>query len=177
LEPNNAQIIFYIAGFFKDIGLYDKAIELYLKAILIDPVDQEYRDICAFRYMKIGEYEKAEEQIQKALEFDPENTYLHLYHARQLIMMKKFDETEKVIAQVEKSERDNPNIQRTRAYIFAVKGEKEKALSIISDLDPYEFTALIAPVYSLLGMKDEAIENIRDVIKNGFTKIKTYPYT
>ncbi len=177
LEPNNAQIIFYIAGFFKDIGLYDKAIELYLKAILIDPVDQEYRDICTFCYMKIGEYEKAEEQIQKALEFDPENTYLHLYHARQLIMMKKFDEAEKVIAQVEKSERDNPNIQRTRAYIFAVKGEKEKALSIISDLDPYEFTALIAPVYSLLGMKDEAIENIRDVIKNGFAKIKTYPYT
>ncbi len=177
LEPNNAEINYYVGGFFKDIGLYNKAVEFYLRAIRIDPVYQEYKGICAYCYMKMGEYEKAAEQIQKALEFDPDSTYFHLYYARQLIMMKKYDEAEKIIGKVEKIEPDNPNIQLTRAYIFAANGEKEKALAIIHDLDPYEFTALIAPVYSILGMKDEAIENIQEVIKKGFLEIKTYPYT
>lgn len=177
LEPNNAEIIYYVAGFFKDIGLYDKAIEFYLRAILIEPVYREYRDVCARCYMKMGDYKKAAEQINEALEFDPDDTYLRLFYARQLIMMKKYDEADKVIDPVEKLEPDNPSIQWIRAYIFAVNGEKEKALTIIKDLDPYLFTALISPVYSLLGMNDEAIENIREVIKNGFYKVKTYPYT
>ncbi len=177
LNPNNAEINYYVGGFFKDIGLYDKAVDFYLRAILIDPVYQEYRGICAFCYMKMGEYEKAAEQTQKALEFEPENTYFHLYYARQLIMMKKYDEAENVIARVEKQNAEVPGIQYTRAYLFAIEGEKEKALAIIKDLNPYIYTSLISSVYSLLGMKDEAIEHIRDVIENGFSEIKTYPYT
>ncbi len=177
LGKNNAEIIYLVGGFFKDIGLYDKGIELYLRAILIDPVNPDYRDLCAYCYMRMREYERAAEQIQKALEFDPENTNFRLFYARQLIMMEKYDEAEQVIAQVEKQNANLPGIQYVRAYIFAVKGEKEKALAIIHDLDPYEFTSLIAPVYSILGMKDEAIENIQEVIKNGFFKVKTYPYT
>ncbi len=177
LGKNNAEIIYLVGGFFKDIGLYDKAIELYLRAILIDPVNPDYRDLCAYCYMNMGEYEKAAEQIQKALEFDPEDTYFRLFYARQLIMMAKYDEAEQAIAQVEKQDADLLEIQYVRAYRFAVGGDKEKALAIVRDLDPYEFTALIAPVYSILGMKDKAIENIQDVIKNGFFKVKTYPYT
>jgi hypothetical protein len=92
-------------------------------------------------------------------------------------MMKKFEDAQEEIGRVEKQNPDLLGIQYTRAYIFAVNGEREKALVIIRDLDIYEYTALIAPVYSLLGMKDEAIENIQEVIKNGFFEIKTYPYT
>jgi serine/threonine protein kinase len=177
LGKNNSEIIYLVGGFFKDIGLYDKAVELYLRAILIDPVNPDYRDLCAYCYMKMGEYVKAAEQMQEALEFDPENIYFRLFYARQLIMMAKYDEAEQVIAQVEKENADLPEIQYTRAYIFALGGEKEKAMAIIHDLDPYEFTFLIVPVYSILGMKDEAIENIEEVIKSGFFKVKTYPYT
>jgi serine/threonine protein kinase len=177
LESNNAEIIYYVAGFFKDIGLYDKAVELYLKSILIDPVYREYHEVCALCYMKMGQFEKAAEQIESALEFEPDNTHLRLFYARQLIMMNKIGEAENIIVGVEKLEPDNPGIQLTRAYISAIEGEKEKALAAIKDLDPYVYTALISPVYSLLGMKDEAIENIQEVIKNGFSKVKTYPYT
>jgi serine/threonine protein kinase/Flp pilus assembly protein TadD len=177
LNPNNAEVNYYVGGFFKDIGLYHKAVDLYLIAIMIDPVNLEYRDVCARCYMKMGEYEKAAEQTKEALEFEPENTYLHLFYARQLIMMKKYEEAEQVIARVEKQNADLPGIQYTRAFLYAIEGEKEKALAIIKDLDPYIYTSLISSVYSLSGMKDEAIEHIRDVIKNGFTEIKTFPYT
>ena len=92
-------------------------------------------------------------------------------------MMKKYDEAKEEIARVEKLDPDKLGIQYSRAYIFAVKGEKEKTLAIIKGLDPYYLTHLISSVYSILGMKDEAIENIQEVIKKGFSELQTYPYS
>ncbi|MBA7714873.1 hypothetical protein ES703_123905 [subsurface metagenome] len=50
-------------------------------------------------------------------------------------------------------------------------------MAIIKDLDPYYLTHLISSVYSILGMEDEAIENIQKVIDKGFYKLQTYPYS
>jgi len=177
LEPTNPEVNYYVGGFFMDIGLYRKAIEFYSRAIEIDPVYKEYRRICARCYMKIGEFERAAELLKKALEFEPDDTFLRLFYARQLIMMKKYDKAKEEIARVEKLNPDKPDIQYPRAYIFAIKGEKEKALAIIKDLDPYYFTYLISSIYSILGMKDEAIENIQKVIEKGFYELQAYPYS
>jgi len=177
LESTNPEVNYYVAGFFEDIGLYRKAIEFYSKAIEIDPAYAEYRRLCAQCYKKIGEYERAAELLKKALEFEPGDTNLHLFYARQLIMMKKYDEAKEEIARVEKLDPDKLDIQYSRAYIFAIKGEKEKALIIIKNLDIYYFTHLISSVYSILGMKDEAIENIQEVIDKGFYELQTYPYS
>ena len=177
LEPANPEVNYYVAGFFKDIGLYRKAIEFYSRAIEIDPVYKEYRDVCAQCYMIIGEFERATELLKEALEFEPDDASLRLFYARQLIMMKKYDEAKEEIARIEKLYPDKLDIQYLRAYIFAVKGEKEKALAIIKDLDPYYLTHLISSVYSILGMKDEAIENIQEVIEKGFYELQTYPYS
>jgi len=177
LEPANPEVNYYVAGFFKDIGLYRKAIEFYSRAIEIDPVYKEYRDVCAQCYMIIGEFERATELLKEALEFEPDDASLRLFYARQLIMMKKYDEAKEEIARVEKLYPDKLDIQYLRAYIFAVKGEKEKALAIIKDLDPYYLTHLISSVYSILGMKDKAIENIQEVIEKGFYELQTYPYS
>ena len=177
LEPTNPEVNYYVAGFFEDIGLYRKAIEFYSRAIEIDPTYKEYWSVCAQSYRKIGEYERATKLLKEALEFEPGDTNFHIFYARQLIMMKKYDEAKEEIARLEKLEPDKLDIQYIRAYIFAVEGEKEKALMIIKDLDTYYFTHLISSVYSILGMKDEAIENIQEVIDKGFYKLQTYPYS
>jgi len=176
LDPTNPKINYHVASFFNDIGLYNNALEFYLRAIEIDPVSQKYREYCARCFMKLGKHENAAEILRPALKQFPEDSNLQLLYARQLIMMKKFNEAEKVIAQVEKKNPDLPDIQYTRAYIYAFHGEKDKALMIIQDLDPYRYTSLISPVYALLGMRDEAIENIQNVIKYGLGQIKTFPY-
>ena len=177
LEPANPEVNYYIAGFFKDIGLYHKAIEFYSRAIEIDPTYKEYRDVCAQCYRIIGEFERATELLKEALEFEPDDSNLRLFYARKLIMMKKYVEAKEEIARIEKLDPDKLDIQYLRAYIFAIKGEKEKALAIIKDLDPYYLTYLISSVYSILGMKDEAIENIQKVIEKGFYELQTYPYS
>ena len=177
LEPTNPKINYHVASFFNDIGLYNNAIEFYLRTIEIDPISQKYREYCARCYMKLGKHEEAAEILRPAMKQAPNDSNLQLLFARQLIMMEKFNEAEKIIAQVENKNPDLPDIKYTRAYIYAFRGEKDKALRIIQDLDPYRYTSLISPVYTLLGMKDEAIENIQNVIKFGLGQIKTFPYS
>jgi uncharacterized protein YeeX (DUF496 family) len=50
------------------------------------------------------------------------------------------------------------NIQNYKSLVFAAKGEKDKALAIRRS----------GAVYSLLGMKDEAIQYIQDEMKKDY---------
>jgi serine/threonine protein kinase/Tfp pilus assembly protein PilF len=177
LAPNNPEIHFNVGSYMRSIGLFRKAIESYSKAIEINPVDLHYRWLCASCYSYLGEYEEAIGLIKEGLELEPDDIGLRLYYARQLIWMERYDEAEFEIAKVEIEDPDEPNILYTRALIFAAKGEREKALAVVEGIDPYYYSYLVSSVYSILEMKDEAIENIEDAIERGFHEIQTYMYS
>lgn len=177
IDPGSIEINFNIASILRSIGLYRNAIKFYSRAIERDPLSTHIRELCAFSYMFLGEYKEALRLLKEGLELEPENVRLHLLNARQFIMLKKYQEVEEEIVQAEELDPENPNIQFTRAMMFAAKGEKEKALAIIQDKNPYYLTYLISSVYSALGMKDKAIENIQKAIERGFYEIKEYLYS
>jgi tetratricopeptide (TPR) repeat protein len=101
--------------------------------------------------IRIGEYERATGYINKTLEIDPNDITCLFYLADIHIRKKEFDKAEEAISKAEKIDPDDRGIQIYRARLLAAKGEKEKALAIRRD----------SHLYSLLGMKDEAIEFIR----------------
>jgi serine/threonine protein kinase/Tfp pilus assembly protein PilF len=177
LAPNSPEIHYNIGSYMRSIGLYRKAIESYSRAIEINPVELNYRRLCASCYGYLGEYEEAIRLLEDALELEPEDHGLRLYYARHLIWMGRYDEAEAEIAKVEQKEPDHPDIKYTRALIFAAKGEGEKALAIIEGIDPYFYSYLISSVYAILGMKDEALKNIEGTIERGFQEIQTYMYS
>lgn len=177
IDSNNIEINSNVASILRSIGLYRKATEYYSRAIELDPLSTDIRSLCASSYMFIGEYEEAIRLLMEGLELEPENVELRLFYARQFIMMKKYEEAKEEIARVEEINPQSPGIQYTRAMIFAAKGKKERALAIIKDKDPYYLTYLMSSVYAVLGMKDEAIENIEKAIERGFYEIKAYLYS
>ncbi len=60
----------------------------------------------------------------------------------------------------------------------AVRGEKEKALTLIEGIKEREvYLYGLTSIYSVLGMKDKAIENIRKGIDTGFRDRKEYLFT
>jgi hypothetical protein len=66
-------------------------------------------------------------------------------------------------------------VRNGRALIAALRGEREEALSLIKEekaLYRYEITN----IYSLLGMKDEAVLQIKKGNEEGFQLIKDYLY-
>ena len=177
LNPENPQVYYYVAGFYRDIGLYENAVELYLKAIEANPVYKEYRNMCARCYESIGEFENGAKLLEESLNLDPLDTELRILYARLLVMMERYDRAEEEITRVENIDPEEEGIIYIRAYLNAINGEKNKALAIIKDLNSFYFTYLISSVYSILGDKDEAIKNIQLVIEEGFLKLQTYSYT
>ena len=175
IDPNNSLINFHIGSFLYSIGLHRQAIEYYSKCLERDPLYVRAYRLCAISYMYIGEFDKAAIRIKKALEIESNDFGLHRDFARNLIMMKKYDQAQQVLARAEKIKPDDPRIQHHLAWILAAKGEKEKALELIKDAVPYRYE--VTSIYSLLGMKDEAIKYINEGIEKGFESEQTYLYS
>jgi len=176
-DPDNPEINHHVAAFLKDIHLNQRAIDFYLKAIEFDPASVEYRALCSRCYMYMGEFEKAVILLREAMELEPDDMWLRLFYARLLIMMQEFEKAEEVVEQVENRDPKNNDIPYTRAWLFAIRGETEKSLEVINKIkQPVYFSSLLSNVYSILGMKDEAIQNIEYAIAKGLEKTKSYPY-
>jgi tetratricopeptide (TPR) repeat protein len=108
----------------------------------------------------------------------PKDLYLILEQARVLILMKRLDEAEEMINEVELADPDIKDIQYTRAQVYALRGDKERALELIKGIERYYYYhSLFSYIYAISGMADEAIEVIQDGIDKGYEKIKTYLYT
>ncbi len=177
LDPNNPEVNFNIGAILRSVGLYTHAIEFYARAIELNPLSIDYLRLSATCHSLLGKYDESIQLLEEVLELNPENIETQLYIARQYIMMKKYDEAEKIILQAEKKVPELPDVQYTRSMLYALQGNRDKALGIIEDLNPYRFTYLLSSVYSALGMEDKAIEVIEMGRERGFHEIKTYLYS
>jgi TolB-like protein/Tfp pilus assembly protein PilF len=177
IAPDSPEINHHVAAFLKDIHLNKRAIQFYSKAIELDPASVEYRKLSSSCYLKMGEFEEAAILIREALELEPDDMRLHLYYARLLLMMQEFEKAEGIVDGVEKRDPKNEDIPYTRAWLFAIRGKREESLKIIKKIDkPVYFSSLLSNVYSILGMKEEAVQNIELAIEKGLEKVKTHPY-
>jgi serine/threonine protein kinase/Tfp pilus assembly protein PilF len=181
LEPENPSINYNLGSFLRSIGLPEKAIKYYSNAINLG--DQAFINymLRARCYDYIGKTEEAVTDARRMLEMEPENLTLQLFYARMLIMQKKIGEAEKEITIGERfapDTPDTPNVEYTKALLFAVKGEKEKALPLVKEAEkkPVYYTYLLSLVYAALGLKDEAIKTIELGIERGFQETQEYPY-
>jgi adenylate cyclase len=178
IDPNNPNVAFNIGSFFRSIGLFKKAINYYSRAIELDPFDPLYRRLRATSYRHIGEYERSIADIEEIRRMYPKDLYLILAQARVLILMKRLDEAEERINEVELADPDIKDIQYTRAQVYALRGDKEHALELIKGIERYYYYhSLFSYIYAISGMADETIEVIQDGIDKGYEKIKTYLYT
>jgi hypothetical protein len=93
--------------------------------------------------------------LEKAREIEPEYVPIHGMESQYAIITHNYDEAEAIISEAEKI---NPQrIALEKALLFAARGEKDNALSFSTH--PV-FYMVSAEVYSLLGMKDDAINEI-----------------
>jgi tetratricopeptide (TPR) repeat protein len=174
IEPSNLFINFHIGGFLKSIGLFRAAIPFYRRAIEIDPTYTLSYDILAMCYMYLGEYKKAVGVLEDALGVEPDNSDLYLNYARQLIMMGRYDEAEEEVIKAESIRPKHPMARYHRAWILAARGKKE-ALRFNKGRPAFTYDS--TSIFSLLGMKEEAIHHIQEGISVGFEKIQDYLYT
>ncbi len=176
LDPDSFLINCDIGSFFASIGLFHHANEFYSKAIQLEPSYIRAYLHSTLCHWYVGEFEEGARIVEKIIEAEKYNPEIHVGYARHLIMMKKNDQAEEELAEAEKINPDFSSIKFYRALLFAVKKEREKALELlVNEGRTYVYPA--TALYSILGMKDKAIENIKIGIDLGFEKEQRYLYS
>jgi serine/threonine protein kinase/Tfp pilus assembly protein PilF len=183
IDPENPIVNDGAGSLFRSIGLFENAIKYFSKLADLDPLSSSAYFKLAICHSYIGHYDKSSQILSRALVLLPDDFNLHLLLGRQYLMMKKYNEAAKEIAISEKlasaSHLAPQTLLRHQIWISAARGEKEKALARIKEVDrPYLYE--ITNAYCLLGMKDEAIQNIYEGIEKGYHEVKeemyVYPY-
>jgi adenylate cyclase len=175
IDPNSLLTNFHMASFISSIGLNNKAIEYCSKALARDPLFVWNYILLAKFYTNTGNFKKGIVYIKKGLEIEPDNLQLYIGYTKLSIWTKKYDKAENILDKAEKIDPGNPIIKRYRAWIYAAKGEREKALALIEGEESYKYE--ITSIYSLLGMKDEAIKYIKEGLKIGYKYNWVYVYS
>jgi tetratricopeptide (TPR) repeat protein len=175
LESDSSLINCDAGVYLYSIGLFHAANKYFSKAIQIEPSYCRAYRLRSVNNWNIGEFAQGVKDIERALDLEKNDTRLYYIYAKFLIMMKKYAEAEKVIAEVERLDPDSSNVKHHRALLWAMKGDKDKTLSLIEGADG-AFDYCITCAYSLLGMRDETIENIKKGIELGFEEEQYYLY-
>lgn len=179
LDSNNAEAFFSAGSFLRSIGLYGNAIKSYTRAIELDPLNFPYYLAASSCHWLIGDYESGLRLILKALNLEPKSPKVRLAYARILILMKDFGEAERELLLLESltpiASDTRTAIDRQRALYLAAKGDREGALALLRN-DKYPYLLEATSAYSILGLKDEAILNIKKGHDESFHLIQDYLY-
>ena len=158
INSNISAVLYLIACLFRQLGLFRKAIKHCSRATELDPFYPFYYSLLARCFMDIGELEKAEISIGKASEVEPDSIWIIFHKSLLLIKMRKYNEAEELLRKAERLHPRFSTIQNFKSLLLAAKGEKDKALAIRKN----------GAVYSLLGMKEEAIQYIENELKKDY---------
>jgi len=176
INPNEAANNYAMGVFLATHGLYHQAINFLTKAIVLDPLEPLSYAIRGEAHRSIGNFDQGIIDYKKALEIDSDYLLALRYLARLLIMLKNYNEAEEHLA---KSEKINPVQRRNkfiRALLYAVKGKKGKAFESLEAGGFHYNRYNKVVVYSLLGLKDEAIKSIENKPIDNYLEMINNPF-
>jgi tetratricopeptide (TPR) repeat protein len=160
MAPRSADVNFAVGSLFRSLGLYAQALPYYERAIQLSPLDSQpyFNEASCLWYL--GDYGKAEDLLKRALAFEPGTARLHLNLARQYLSMGRLDDAEREIAAGEKLQPVSEALTRHKVWLAAARGDRGRALALIPTVE-LSFLYEITNAYCLLGMRPEAVRNIR----------------
>ncbi len=178
-DPGDAAANRDAASFLRSVGLDEPALKHYELAAEADPFDAQNHYLGAVSCLNLGDYHRAEVKYREALALKPEDMSIRLWHVRLLTMARRDTEAEKeldaLVSVGSLSSSTRASIDLRRALILALKGEREKALFLIRESkEPYR--PEVTSAYSILGMKAEAVRNIKWGNEDGFQLVQDYLY-
>jgi Tfp pilus assembly protein PilF/TolB-like protein len=186
LDANSALINYHIGSFLRSLGLYAQARTHYSRALALDPVPADFavwHDLLADCETQIGLRKEAADVLRQAMSNSPDpDPQLSLDYAVLMIMEGRREEARSFISEAEKQvaaahlgEEGAVLIRRHKALLDAASGMTGAARARLKD-EPPTANHVVVAAYSLLGMKEKAIDGIA-MGEAGFQEFRWYPYT
>jgi TolB-like protein/Flp pilus assembly protein TadD len=165
LSPGSADVYVLYSMFLAETRRLDEAIEGLKRAAELDPTGPQTYAYLGWGYYWASRFDEAIAQLKKALEMDPSNLNTQLMLIMIDALRGRFSEA---VAQADKllltlPSPDDAPILSNFAWIYAVSGQPEKALTLLKRMldlraKRYVDAYIIAGVYAGLGDKEKAFE-------------------
>lgn len=154
INPHTPGLSHIVGLFYRSLGLLHLAVDYATRNIELDPFFLPSHSLLAHSLIYSGQFKKADARIEDTLEVEPRNFWSFLDYSLLFMMKKDTEKAEEYLNKAEKVNPGYPGIQVYRALIFAQRGDRKGALTIRKN----------GVIYTLLGMREEAIKYIQDVI-------------
>lgn len=163
-NQNNDVALAHFAWYFVLAGDLDKAINHAQKSVEINPHSASYHSWLAWLYYMNGEYDKAEIGAKKSLELQDNIPYGNLVLGW-TYLQKKLNHL--AVEVHEKLPLKDPYFQMLLLYTYTQTGDRDKALSIWTELKGYSEINWVNPFYTgmmaaYLGFPDRAFELLNE---------------
>ena len=157
LDPSNADAVYMAGNGSQTVGRFRQAIDYYMQAIEMDPVQPAIYESLAGAYYFTGEQDKAETTFRKLLSLSPEYTSAHYRLGR--VLLKKGDTD----AALQEMQQESQNVYSGTglAMAYYALGNIEAADKALASLiaDAADHAAFqIAEVYGFRGEVDKALQ-------------------
>jgi non-specific serine/threonine protein kinase len=181
LDPNDPWILSYfliLRGMY--LGKYCDIDQLHRRLFEIDPLGSSNYIVVASNKYTQGKFSNAVELLRKGIQLYPEFPYNHFWLVTFLASNNQKDEAIEMADQINRDVRIPLVLKElTRFFKFALCGEKESALTALSEgtklyswKDP-DLSGLMPGYYSLIDEKEEALKYLNHAINRGFIN---YPF-
>jgi TolB-like protein/Tfp pilus assembly protein PilF len=158
LNSNRMEILHIIAVSFGRLGLYHQAIKFYRRVLELSPGFLFSQGNLATCYLNTGDQENAADLIRKVMTASPDNPVYILDEAEILLRRKKPAEAKTILERAAKiglQARSPLTFSYLHAVLAAMNGDRDLALAESRSPD----------IYALLGMKNEGIQAIKDILR------------
>jgi TolB-like protein/Tfp pilus assembly protein PilF len=171
LNPNYAFAYHILSHYLLIMGQKDESLEVSKRALELAPLDLEINGHLGFHYYWTREYDKSIDQYTKTLELDPNypwtNAFLGKVYKAKGWYSKSIEKFKQALSLSEKNEAE---FISGLGNVYAVSGNRKKALEIIKELieqskQKYVPSQFIADVYVGLGEHDKAFEWLEKAYK------------
>jgi TolB-like protein/Tfp pilus assembly protein PilF len=157
LDPNLLGILHEIALSYNRMGLYHQAIKFYRRVLELSPGYLFSQGNLVSCFLYTGDQENAADSIRKVMTASPDNPVYILDEAEIFLRRNKPAEAKTILERAAKINLGTTTRQLSylRTVLAALNGNRDLALAESPSPD----------VYALLGMKDEAIQALKDIYK------------
>jgi tetratricopeptide (TPR) repeat protein len=167
LAPESARVNYAIGVFLGHIGLVEKAVDYLDRAVELGERSTRTYRMRAFYALLAGRPDRAASDAARLCELNPNNAKMFSIRALSLAMQRDLEGADLEMNVAITLAPDDPYVGLARAYLAAVRGERDTALGILNTLRAKASvpSVFVAQIYALIGMGEEAVAELRRALE------------
>ena len=175
IDPSDADSLFYLAVASIAAGRDDLGLQVSAQLLETDPLGPLSHGLAGALSWFVGRPEQAPAHMRRALELDPQNLILQWTAGYTEAILGRLDGAEPYAEWLRQHGPEVPYTLQLRSLLAALRGERERALDLLSSVDTAPLDAHhtfhLGESFAMADATERALELVEKAVRGGF-----YPY-